>query len=163
MNSVYLGRGSWGIERAARDYFGKPAKNLTLTEGAMLAGLVKGASYFNPDHHPDRAKERLGYVLGRMEQDGVITTEQKEAALAAVPKLIGFDRPHRDSGFQFIDFLGREAKTDGVASLTAESYTVHSTIDAQLQRDTEAALQEWLARYELCWPCQVSGSGSKSR
>ena len=149
LNSVYLGRDSWGIERAARDYFGKSARNLTLTEGAMLAGLLKGASYFNPDRHPDRAKERLNYVLGRMEEDGVITTEQKEAALAAFPKLIAFHRPHRDSGFQFIDFLGREAKTDGVASLTADSYTVHSTIDAQLQRDTEAALQEGLARYEL--------------
>jgi membrane carboxypeptidase/penicillin-binding protein len=149
MNSVYLGRGSWGIERAARDYFGKSANDLTLTEGAMLAGLVKGASYFNPDRHPDRAKERLDYVLGRMEEDGVINTEQKEAALAAVPELIAFHRPHRDSGFQFIDFLGREAKTDGVLSLTADSYTVHSTIDAQLQRDTEAALQEGLARYEL--------------
>src|SRR6516165_2589790 len=146
LNSVYLGRGSWGIERAARDYFGKSARNLTLTEGAMMAGLLKGASYFNPDRHPDRAKERLNYVLGRMEEDGVITTEQKEAALAAFPKLIAFHRPHRDSGFQFIDFLGREAKTDGVASLTAESYTVHSTIDAQLQHDTEAALQEGLAR-----------------
>jgi penicillin-binding protein 1A len=149
LNSVYLGRGSWGIERAARDYFGKSAKDLTLAEGAMLAGLVKGPSYFNPDHHPDRAKERLDYVLGRMEEDGVISREQKEAALASVPKLIAFDRSHRDSGFQFIDFLDREAKTDGVESLTTNSYTVHSTIDAQLQRDTEAALQEGLAQYEL--------------
>src|SRR5262249_54206919 len=149
MNSVYLGRGSLGIERAARDYFGKSANDPTLTEGAMLAGLLKRASYFNPDRHPDRAKERLDYVLGRMEDDGVISTEQKEAALAAVPKLIAFHRPHRDSGFQFIDFLGREAKTDAVLSLTADSYTVHSTIDAQLQRDTEGALQEGLAQYEL--------------
>ena len=148
LNSVYLGRGSWGIERAARDYFGKSAKSLTLTEGAMLAGLVKGASYFNPDRHPDRAKERLNYVLERMQEDRAISTEQKEAALADVAKRIAFTRPHRDSGFQFVDFLSREAKTDGVASLTAESYTVHSTIDAQLQRDTEAALQEGLARYE---------------
>jgi len=149
LNSVYLGRGSWGIERAAHDYFSKSAKSLTLAEGAMLAGLVKGASYFNPDRHPDRAKERLDYVLGRMQEDGAISTEQKEAALAADPKLIAFTRPHRDSGFQFVDFLSREAKTDGVASLTADSYTVHSTIDAQLQHDTEAALQEGLARYEL--------------
>jgi len=149
LNTVYLGRGSWGIERAARDYFGKSAKNLTLTEGAMLAGLVKGASYFNPDRHPDRAKERLAYVLERMLEDGAISAEQNEAAPAVVPKLIPFDRPHRDSGFQFVDFLSREAKTDGVASLTAQSYTVHSTIDARLQRDTEAALQEGLARYEL--------------
>ena len=149
LNSVYLGRGSWGVERAARDYFGKLAKDLTPAEGAMLAGLVKGASYFNPDRHPDRAKERLDYVLGRMQEDGIITAEQKEAALAAVPTPIPFHRPHRDSGFQFVDFVGREAKTDGIESLATESYTVHSTIDAQLQRDTEAALQEGLARYEL--------------
>ena len=110
---MYLGRGSWGIERAARDYFGKSAKSLTLTEGAMLAGLVKGASYFNPDRHPDRAKERLDYVLERMQEDGAISTDQKEAAFAVVPKLIAFARPHRDSGFQFVDFLSREAKTDG--------------------------------------------------
>ena len=60
-----------------------------------------------------------------------------------------FDRPRRDSGFQFVDFLAREARTDGVESLTAEPYTVHSTINAQLQRDTEAALQEGLAQYEM--------------
>jgi penicillin-binding protein 1A len=149
LNSVYLGRGSWGIERAAREYFGKSANNLTLSEGALLAGLIKGPSYFNPDRHPDRAKQRLEYVLGRMQEDGDISAEQKEVALATAPKLIAFDQPHRDSGFQFVDFLGREAKTDGVASLTADSYTVHSTIDAQLQRDTEAALQEGLAQYEL--------------
>ena len=53
------------------------------------------------------------------------------------------------SGFQFVDFLGREAKADGVASLTVEPYTIHSTINAVLQRDTEAALQEGLALYEI--------------
>src|ERR1700731_2438703 len=66
LNSAYLGRGSWGVEMAARSYFGKSAKNLTLAEGAMLAGLLKGPSFFNPDHHPERAKEPLAYVLGRM-------------------------------------------------------------------------------------------------
>ena len=62
LNSVYLGRGSWGIEIAARSYFGKPAKELTLEEGALLAGLTKGPNYFNPDRHPGRAQERLAYV-----------------------------------------------------------------------------------------------------
>src|ERR1700720_4225037 len=56
LNSAYLGRGSWGIEMAARSYFGKSAKDLTVAEGAMLAGLLKGPSFFNPDRHPDRAK-----------------------------------------------------------------------------------------------------------
>jgi membrane carboxypeptidase/penicillin-binding protein len=149
LNSAYLGRGSWGVEMAARSYFGKSVKALTLAEGAMLAGLLKGPSFFNPDRHPDRAKERLAYVLGRMQEDGAISTEQKDRALAAPPKLVAFERPRRDSGLHFIDFLGREAKSDGVASLTAEPYTVHSTINATLQRDAETALQEGLARYEI--------------
>ncbi len=90
LNSAYLGRGSWGIEMAARSYFGKSAKDLSLGEGAMLAGLLKGPSYFNPDRHPDRAKDRLAYVLGRMQEDGVITAAQKDQALAAPPKLVAF-------------------------------------------------------------------------
>ncbi len=149
LNSAYLGRASWGVEMAARSYFGKSAKDLTLGEGAMLAGLLKGPNYYNPDRHPNRAKDRLTYVLDRMQEDGVITAAQKNQALASPPKLIAFTHPHRDSGFHFVDFLGREAKADGVASLTADSYTVHSTINTQLQHDTEAALQEGLAHYEI--------------
>ncbi|MGC2122083.1 MAG: transglycosylase domain-containing protein [Xanthobacteraceae bacterium] len=149
LNSAYLGRASWGVEMASRSYFGKSAKDLTLAEGAMLAGLLKGPNYYNPDRHPDRAKERLTYVLERMQEDGVITAAEKNQALASPPKLVPFAHPHRDLGYHFIDFLGREAKADGVPNLTAEPYTVHSTINAQLQRDTEAALQEGLARYEM--------------
>src|SRR6185437_2650102 len=77
LNSAYLGRGSWGVEMASRSYFGKSAKSLTLAEGAMLAGLLKGPNYFNPDRHPDRSRERLAYVVGRMEEDGLITAQQK--------------------------------------------------------------------------------------
>jgi len=149
LNSAYLGRGAWGVEMAARSYFGKSAKDLTIAEGAMLAGLLKGPSFFNPDRHPERAKERLAYVLSRMKEDGVISAEEKDRALAAPPKLLAFEQRRRDSGLHFIDFLGREAKADGVASLTAEPYTVHSTINAALQREAETALQEGLARYEL--------------
>ena len=51
LNTAYLGRGSWGVDMAARSYFGVTAKNLTLAQGAMLAGLLKGPNYFNPDRH----------------------------------------------------------------------------------------------------------------
>jgi len=149
LNSIYMGRGSWGIEMAARSYFGKSAKDLTLAQGAMLAGLIKGPSYYNPDRHPDRIKERLTYVLDRMKDDGFITAQQKEQALSAPPKPVAFTALHRDNGFEFVDYLGHEAKTDGVNSLTGAPYTVHSTIDAELQEQTEAALQEGLARYEI--------------
>jgi penicillin-binding protein 1A len=148
LNSIYLGRGSWGIEMAARSYFGKPAKALTVTEGALLAGLTKGPNYFSPDRHPERAQERLAYVLNRMQEDGAISADEKQA-LGQPPPLVAIDRPHRDSGFYFADHVGREAKTlAGLESLTAASYTVRSTINPNLQRATEAALQDGLARYE---------------
>ncbi len=79
LNSIYLGRGSWGIEMAARSYFAKPAKALTVTEGAYLAGLTKGPNYFSPDRHPERAQERLAYVLNRMQEDGAISADEKQA------------------------------------------------------------------------------------
>src|SRR5205807_5431367 len=75
LNSVYLGRGSWGIELAARSYFGKSVKDLALEEGALLAGLTKGPNYYSPDRQPGRSQERLAYVLSRLREDGVITAE----------------------------------------------------------------------------------------
>ncbi len=82
LNSVYLGRGSWGIEMAARSYFGKPSKELTLQEAALLAGLTKGPNYFNPDRHPGRAQERLAYVLSRLQEDGVLALDGQLAIAA---------------------------------------------------------------------------------
>src|SRR5262250_1609107 len=149
LNSVYLGRGSWGIEMAARSYFGKPAKELTLEEGALLAGLTKGPNYFSPDRHPGRAQERLAYVLSRLQEDGVIAAEQSGRGLPALPALVPYERPRRDTGFHFVDQVAREAKSvAGIDAITANSYTVRSTINPQLQRAVEAALQEGLSRYE---------------
>src|SRR4051794_40001436 len=150
LNTIYLGRASWGVEMAARSWFGKPAKELSLAEGALLAGLPKGPNYYSPDRFPDRARERLAYVLNRMKEDGAVTAEAMQRALAAMPPLAAFERPRRDLGLHFVDHLNREAKTfAGVDGMTSGSYVVRSTIDATLQRATETALQEGLARYEL--------------
>jgi penicillin-binding protein 1A len=150
LNTIYLGRASWGVEMAAKSWFGKSAKALTLEEGALLAGLAKGPNYYSPDRHPDRAQERVAYVLNRMKEDGAITAEAMQTAMAAKPTLVAFERPRRDFGLHFVDFLNREAKTfAGVDGLTASSYVVRSTLNVPLQRATETALQEGLARYEL--------------
>ncbi len=150
LNSVYVGRGAWGIELAARSYFGKAAKDLTLEEGALLAGLVKGPNYFSPDRHPGRAQERLAYVLSRLREDGVIPAgEGSSRGLPALPTMVAYERPHRDIGFHFVDQVAREAKSvAGIQAITANSYTVRSTISPSLQRATEEALQEGLWRYE---------------
>jgi membrane carboxypeptidase/penicillin-binding protein len=150
LNSVYLGRGAWGIELAARSYFGKAAKDLTVEEGALLAGLVKGPNYFSPDRHPGRAQERLAYVLSRLREDGVIPASASGSRrLPALPTMVAYERPHRDIGFHFVDQVAREAKAvAGIEAITANSYTVRSTISPSLQRATEEALQEGLWRYE---------------
>src|ERR1700704_25318 len=149
LNSVYLGRGSWGIELAARSYFGKSAKDLTLEEGALLAGLTKGPNYFNPDRHPGRAQERLAYVLSRLQEDGSAAEQPASRGLPLLPALVAYERPRRDIGFHFVDQVAREAKSvAGINAITADSYTVRSTISLPLQRAVEEALQEGLWRYE---------------
>src|SRR6516162_4491753 len=149
LNSVYLGRGSWGIELAARSYFGKSAKELTLEEGALLAGLTKGPNSFSPDRHPGRAQERLAYVLSRLREDGVISAEQPNRGLPALPVMVAYERPRSDIGFHFVDQVAREAKAvAGIEAITANSYVVRSTINLPLQRAVEEALQEGLWRYE---------------
>ena len=150
LNSIYLGRSAWGIEMASRRYFGKSAKELSLAEGALLAGLTKGPSYFSPDRYPDRAQARFEYVLTRMQQDGVIDADQMRQTAASEPRMVALERPGRDSGHYFVDQIRREAKTAAdVDLLTGGSYTVRSTINPALQRAVETALQDGLARYEI--------------
>ncbi len=151
LNSAYLGRSSWGVELAARSYFGKSAHELTLEEGAFLAGLTKGPNYFSPDRHPARARERLAYVLSRMREDGMLQASKGETSrdLPALPLMLPYERPRRDVGFYFVDQVAREAKSvAGIDTITANSLTVHSTVNPQLQRAVEEALQEGLSRYE---------------
>ena len=150
LNSIYLGRGSWGIDMAARSYFKKPASTLNITEGAMLAAMAKGPAYFSPDRYPERARERYAYVLKRMQEDKVVGAEKLVAGQTPSPRIVPYERPRRETGFHFVDHLMKEARTlVGMQSLTVESYTVRSTINAKLQHATETALQEGLARYEL--------------
>jgi len=149
LNTIYLGRESWGIEMAARSYFGKSARDLTLAEGALLAGLPKGPSYFSPDRYPDRMRERRAYVLTRMAEDGAISAEEAAAAQKATPELIPYEKPQRDFGFYFADQAVREARTLAASNgVTPSSYTIDTTIDVPMQRGVEEALQEGLWRYE---------------
>ena len=149
INSIYLGRGSWGIDMAAQGYFKKPASALTVAEAAFLAGLAKGPAYFNPDRYPARARERQAYVLKRLAEDKFINDEQVSNSRKVGYRIVPYERPRRSAGFYFTDHIVREARSlVGMQSLTVESYIVHSTINAKLQAATEAALQEGLARYE---------------
>jgi penicillin-binding protein 1A len=149
LNSIYLGRPSWGVQMASLSYFRKLVQALTLAEGALLAAMAKGPGYFSADRHPERARERLNYVLGRMQADGAGSAEQVNLAMAQNIGLNNYDRSRHDTGY-FLDQVNREAKIlAGIDELAGSAYTVHSTIQPDLQRATASALQDGLARYEL--------------
>lgn len=149
LNYVFLGRASWGIEMAAQSYYGKSAKNLTRAEAAFLAGLTRGPNYYHPERHPDRALERRSYVLERMKDDKYITEAEAEAANAVNVELIAYEPPRTKGGFYFIDEINRQVKkTLGIPSLTSGFYTVYSTLNSEMQKATDRALQEGLRSYE---------------
>ena len=81
LNQIYLGHGAYGVEAAADNYFGKPVKDLSLAECAVLAGLPQAPSRYSPFRHPDQARQRQVYVLNRMVEEGTITAEQAAEAL----------------------------------------------------------------------------------
>ena len=151
LNSTYLGRGSWGIEMASRSYFGKSAKALTLGEGALLAGLTKGPNYFNPDRHPGprAGAPRLcarPHAGGRRDQCRRDEAGGRCRRRSSLP-MIG---PAATAGSISSTSWGAKPKRSlASTALTAKSYTVRSTLNPQLQRATEAALQEGLARFEM--------------
>ena len=138
LDSVYLGRGSWGIELAARSYFGKPAKDLTLEEGALLAGLTKGPNSFNPDRHPGARRNRslmFSAACRRTTDPGGGCRPPADCLRAGNG---GLRRPRRDIGFHFVDEVAREAKSvAGIEAITANSSPSPSTINPQLQRAVE--------------------------
>ncbi len=82
LNHIYFGEGAWGIERAANEYFGKEAKDMTLAECALLAGLPKAPTSYSPADYPTKAKERRNLVLKMMVEHSKITIEQRDQAIA---------------------------------------------------------------------------------
>ena len=81
LNQIYLGQGAYGVEAATQTYFGKPAKDLTLAEAALLAGLPQAPARYSPVSHFDRAKARQKYVLSRMLEEGFIDEASRTLAL----------------------------------------------------------------------------------
>ncbi len=76
LNQIYFGDGAWGIKQAASKYFAKEVKDLTISESALLAGLIKAPSALNPYEHMDQAIERRNLVLAKMKEEGYLTNQQ---------------------------------------------------------------------------------------
>jgi len=140
LNHIYLGDGAHGVDAAARAYFGIPAREVTVAQAAMLAGLARAPSLQSPRRDPKGALARARRVLAAMVETGAITREQAEAAgdqaLALVP-------PRRDDHDHVLDAAALEARRILTAQgLTYGAFTVHTAIDTRLQAAAQAAAAE---------------------
>ena len=108
LNQIYLGHGAYGIEAAAKAYFNKRAKELSIQEVALLAGMPRAPSSYNPFKNPTRAKERQVYVLKRMFETGKITKEKMDEAIAAPLKIHHLKPLVRKSAEYYVEHVRRE-------------------------------------------------------
>ncbi|WP_419762405.1 penicillin-binding protein 1A [Burkholderia vietnamiensis] len=148
MNQIYLGQRAYGFASAARVYFGKDLKDITLAEAAMLAGLPKAPSAYNPVVNPKRAKVRQEYILQRMLELNFITREQYDEAVAQ-PLVV------KGAGREFsvhAEYVAEMVRQMMYAQYREETYTrgfnVVTTIDSADQQVAYTALRKGIMDYE---------------
>jgi penicillin-binding protein 1A len=141
LNRVYFGAGVFGVEAAAEKFFGKPARELNLTEAAMLAGSVKAPARYNPIADPDASLARAGQVLKAMREAGFIDAETRAAAESTRPKILRATGTP-GSGW-FADWV--VARLHGLIGDTREPVIVETSFDLETQQLAERAVTRGLA------------------
>lgn len=140
LNQISFGRGWFGIEAAARHYFGKPAARLSIAEAASLAALPKGPAIYDPVRFPDRNRNRRDAIIGLMADQGFITTAQARAARAE-PLGVDPDLGMSVAAPYFVDLVRIRAQQEGIP-VGDGGYRIFTTLDPELQRAAVTALAE---------------------
>jgi 1A family penicillin-binding protein len=142
LNVIYLGNGTYGVEAASRDLFGKSVSRLSLVEAATIAGLARGPSVYTPRRHPERAVARRNLVLGLMVREGYATTQQASRARSQALTLAPAQwRPTQERSYALDPIRATVDSVLGDAAVTAGDLIVYTTIDAIAQRAAERAVQ----------------------
>jgi len=137
LNTAYFGAGVYGVDAAAKRYFGKTAKELSLSEAAMLAGLVRSPSALAPTRHLESARQRAALVLKAMVETGAISREQAQAARQQPATLrVPPDNPPGTN--YFVDMLGSDVKQ--LIGAPSKDLTLRSTLDLNLQSIAESII-----------------------
>ncbi len=148
MNQIYLGNRAFGFASASEVYFGKPLKNISIAEAAMLAGLPKAPSAYNPIVNPKRARSRQLYIIDRMQENGFITAEQASAAAKEELKV----RSGPDSSRIHAEYVAETARQLVYAQYGEETYTrglnVYTTLRAADQEAAYRALRRGIMDFE---------------
>jgi penicillin-binding protein 1A len=147
LNQIYFGHGAYGIGEAARTYFAKPVSDLSVSEGALLAGLPKAPSRYSPFSNPDRAERRRRYVLERMRIDGFLDDATYEAAVADRPVLA--DRSAEEESYAAAAYFVEEVRRFlfdefGGETVLTGGLRVETSIDLELQRAAQRAVRKGL-------------------
>ena len=147
-NQIFLGHGAYGFEAASEFYFSKPAKQLTLDEAALLAGLPKAPQYYSPVTHPDRAQKRRNLVLNAMLEDGKITALQASDAKAK-PIRLNLQKDPNSLAPNFVEEIRRYLENRyGTDQVHEGGLRVYTSLDMDLQRAANQAVLDGLAAYE---------------
>src|SRR5699024_7457700 len=136
-NQMYFGHGVYGIETAAQTFFSKPARALTISEGAMLAGLAKSPNGYSPIDHPEKALKRRNTVLKAMDKTGMLSTEKR---LQEQGKTLGLDLKDKEAkpwAASYTDLVMKEAAEQNnlsINELKRGGYRIIVNIDEQIQK-----------------------------
>jgi penicillin-binding protein 1A len=147
-NQIYLGSGMYGFEAASEYYFSKHARDVTLPEAALLAGLPKGPAAFSPILYPEKALRRRNLVLTEMEQDKAISHAEAEQARQS-PLGLHLAQPEMSVAPWFQEEVRRELeKRFGSEQVHEAGLKVQTTLDLDLQLTANRAVEDGLATYE---------------
>jgi penicillin-binding protein 1A len=147
-NQIALGHGVYGFEAASEFYFSKPAKQLTLEEAALLAGLPKGPSLYSPINHPDRAVKRRNLVINALLEDGKITAAQAADARSA-PLVLRLAHDPNSLSPYFVEEIRRYLENKyGADQVHEGGLKVYTTLDVDMQKAANQAVLDGVAAYE---------------
>ncbi len=147
-NQIYLGHGVYGFEAGANYYFSKRAKDLTLAEAAVLAGLPKAPNYYSPINSPERAIHRRNLVINNMLEDGKITAAEAERAKSA-PLELKLQAETNDIAPYFVEEIRQYLeKKYGAEQVHEAGLRVYTSLDLEMQRAAQLAVRDGLATYE---------------
>ena len=142
LNYIYFGNGAYGIEAAAKVYFGETAQTLTVSQAALLAGVIKSPTNYAPHLHLDKSVKRRDLVLSLMADQGLITPEQEAQAKAEEIVLV----PEVETKYDyFSDMVLCEAEdllNMDTEQLLASGYKIYTTLDQELQNEVEAVFAD---------------------
>ena len=150
-NQMYFGHNAYGVEAASRLYFGKHAKDLTIPEAALIAGLLKSPNAYSPISRPERALQRRNTVLRRMLDEKFLTREQYEQTRNSPIVLGTFKEEAPNVGAYFTEEIRQyieKSQRYGVENLYERGLKVHSTLDLRIQQISEWALQKGLRTFD---------------